>query len=117
MPLLVRSTGDVVTIDNSGELASHERPPTPAWFAEVGLGESGRWEIFRPDVVWLIVPKSATGRPWAQLHQRVAIERLSQEAAGLVLALGEEIRVWSRHASTAEATQAWCDLVALATRT
>ena len=114
LPLLVRSAGGVVTIDESGELASHERPRTPAWFAEVGLGESGRWEIFRPAVVWLIAPKPATGRPWAQLHGLVALERLSPEAAGLVLALGEDIRVSSRHMGAAKAAQVWRDLAALA---
>ena len=117
LPLLVRSTTAVVTIDEAGPLVSHERPPMPAWLAEVGLGESGRWEIFGPAAVWLIVPKPATGRPRARLHRPVALKRLSPESAGLVLAIGKDIHVSSRHAGPAGATQAWCDLVALAGRT
>ena len=46
LPVLTRVRSDVQTISADGTLVAHHRPPTPAWFKEVGLDDGGRWEVF-----------------------------------------------------------------------
>ena len=55
LPVLTRVRSDVQTISADGTLVAHHRPPTPAWFKEVGLDDGGRWEVFG-DPVWLLTP-------------------------------------------------------------
>ncbi len=116
LPILTRSATQLTTIDLNGDIATHDRQATPAWFAEVGLDESGRWEIFRPNVVWLLSPRPKSGRPWARLLQVSRLERLSPEAEELVLALGAAPAISTRIGECDDANRAWATLCDLAGR-
>lgn len=85
-PILKRSLGDLWTIDRTGELERHPRPPDPPWLRQVKLFEhiKPRWEISRDGVVWLLDPDAPMG-PWAELQRAVMIERLAPDAAWLVV--------------------------------
>lgn len=114
LPLLTRAETELVTIDERGELARHERPPTPAWYTTVDFDEHGRWEIFRAGVVWVITPKPRAGRPRVQLRQPAAPTRLSAEAAALVRALGEAVAVSGHGLDSETARRAWEEQLGLA---
>lgn len=90
-PILTRVSAELQTIDLAGELARHRRPATPPWLYTVGLGESvrERWEIVRDGVVWLLCAQPGFGNPWARLQRDAVPERLSAEAAALVLEVAE----------------------------
>lgn len=111
LPILTRSATALATIDQAGDLATHDPSATPAWFAEVGLDEAGRWEIFRPDVVWLISPQPRTGRPWVRQLQGSRLQRLSVDAARLVAALGADPALSTRLGDCDEARRTWAQLV------
>lgn len=113
LPILTRSATPLATIDRVGELVVHERPPTPAWFAEAGLDEAGRWEIFTAGVVWLISPRPQSGRPWVRQLDQTVVESLSPEAAELVLALGAEAALTT---AIGDGAEDWVALVELARR-
>jgi hypothetical protein len=116
LPILTRSATALATIDCGGELAIHDRLPTPAWFAEVGFDEGGRWDIFRADVVWLISSRPQSGRPWVRRLEERALERLSLEAAQFVAAVGAEAALSTRIGDVGEAKRGWAALVELAGR-
>lgn len=116
LPILTRSATALATIDRDGELTVHDRLPTPAWFAEVGFDEGGRWEIFRAEVAWLISPRPQSGRPWVRRLEETAVERLSPEAAQLVLAVGSEPPLSTRGGEAADAKHEWAALVEVARR-
>lgn len=108
LPVLVRGSTSFATLDGFGALARHERPSTPAWFAKVGLGPGGRWEIVRPDIVWLLCPAPRLGRASARRLRPEKLEKLDAEAALLVSELGAEVRVPEPDRS------AWTELIELA---
>jgi len=117
LPILTRVSAELQTIDGEGELARHRRPPTPAWLGKVGFGETVRWEIVRDGVVWLLCARPSFGSPWVQLQRDGMPERLTAEAATLVLAVAERgARVSSRRGGDLPAEDAWRSLVALARR-
>jgi hypothetical protein len=116
LPILTRSATALATIDRGGELTVHDRLPTPAWFAEVGFDEGGRWEIFRADVAWLISPRPQSGRPWVRRLEETPVERLTPEAAELVLAVGSEPPLTTRVGEGADAKHEWAALVEVARR-
>jgi hypothetical protein len=115
LPLFTRSPVALVSLDEAGALAEHPHPPSPAWFADVGLG-NGRWEIVRVGVVWLLAPEPRAGKPWARLEQDVELAALEAKAAELVLRMHEgEVAVSSRQ-HTAVGVDRWLALVELAER-
>lgn len=114
LPILTRSATALATIDRGGELIVHDRLPTPAWFAEVGFDEGGRWEIFRANVVWLISPRPQSGRPWVRRLGETAVELLSPDAAQLVVAVGAEPPLSTRVGEGADAKREWTALVEVA---
>lgn len=116
LPILTRSATALATVDRAGELTVHDRLPTPAWFAEVGFDEGGRWEIFRADVVWLISPRPQSGRPWVRRLEETAVERLSPDAAQLVLAVGAEPPPSTGVGEGRDAKHEWAALVEVARR-
>lgn len=115
-PILIRTSAKLFSLDGRGELAQHQRPPTPAWFQKVGFAGGSRWEIVRPAVVWLLCLDPPFGAPWAQLHRNHRLEGLSPEAARVVLALRGRARLLSRHGADLGAEDAWRALVELAER-
>jgi hypothetical protein len=117
LPILTRVSAELQTIDRAGDLTRHRRPPTPAWLGKVGFGETVRWEIVRDGVVWLLCTRPSFGIPWVQLQCAGMPERLTAEAATLVLAVAERgARVSSRRGADLPAEDAWRALVALARR-
>jgi hypothetical protein len=114
LPILTRSGAQLATIDRRGELEIHPRPPTPAWFAEVGFDEAGRWEIFRHDVVWLISPHPPSGRPWVRRVDTAEVEALGPAAARLVSSIGAEPPLSTTVGDCAEARRQWAAIVNLA---
>lgn len=113
LPTFTRSTVALASLDRLGELAHHPRPATPAWFVDIGI-ESGRWEIVRSDLVWLLSPEAVTGRPWARLEHDIALEALSTEAAALVRAMSERDLAVSSVRHAAVAVDRWLELLGLA---
>jgi hypothetical protein len=114
LPILSRSSVQLATIDRRGELETHDRPPTPAWFTEVGLDEAGRWEIFRSDVVWVISPRPQSGRRWVRRVDESAVASLTPAAAELVLAVGAEPVLSTAVGDCTQAREQWAALVDLA---
>lgn len=107
LPILTRAA-NLVTIDAAGAGQLHARPPTPTWFQEVGLGD-GRWEVVRPDVVWVLCPPARPGtRGWARQLRFCRFEAIDETAAQAVRALGDAPTLNSPSADD------WQALVALA---
>jgi hypothetical protein len=115
-PILTRTSATLFSLDVHGELGQHQRPSTPAWFQRVGLSGGWRWEIVRPDVVWLLCLEPALGPPWAQLYRSDRIERLSPKAARVVVRLGGRAHLRSRQGAVDDAEEAWRALIELAER-
>lgn len=116
LPILTRSATALATIDRDGEVTLHDRLSTPAWFAEVGFDEDGRWEIFRPDVVWLVSPQPQSGRPWVRRLGETVVERLAPDARQLVLAVGAEPPLSARFGQCGDAKREWATLIEVAAR-
>lgn len=108
LPLLARQRL-LLSIGSDGSLEPHTRPPTPAWFEIVGLGD-GRWELIRPDAAWALSPSSLPGGSGRarRLHAPAPVE-LDRHAAEAVLALGRSART--------NDPDGWQQLVELAVRT
>ena len=114
IPFLTRVLSNVETISRHGGLALHERPPTPAWFKDVGLNERGRWELFcAQPPVWLLMPP-AGGRPRVRLLADVELAELEHEAARRVLALGDDVDVTPGALDAAATRERWQALLNLA---
>jgi len=113
VPTLTRVSCDVEIIDGRGELELHRRPPTPAWFTEIGLDERGRWELFSDDAVWLLMP-SAGGPRRVRLLADHSVARLSLASAGRVAALGTNVAVLKGGVGVDESRRRWSELLSLA---
>jgi hypothetical protein len=105
LPVLTRVRSDVQTIDADGTLVTHHRPPTPAWFKEVGLDDGGRWEVFG-DPVWLLTPP-AGGRARIRLLRDVELTRLDEAAARRIAQLGEAVDVQRSAVDSATTRARW----------
>jgi hypothetical protein len=109
-PILVRRSGEHITIDHDGALRRHQRPSTPSWYRRVGLGGTSRWEIDDDDAVWLIYPKLAEARLWRDW----SVAQLSSEAAAVVSALATGgVKLRARRGLT-NAPERWDELRAAA---
>jgi hypothetical protein len=115
-PILTRTSAKLLSLDIRGELAHHQRPPAPAWFQKVGLAGGWRWEIARPDLIWLLCPNPPFDSPWAQLRRKHRLEALSPEAARVVLALRGRVRLRSWHSADVDIEDYWRALVEVAER-
>lgn len=115
-PILTRTSAKLFSLDDRGDLAHHQRPPTPAWFGKVGFGGGWRWEIMRPDVVWVLCVDPPFGPRWAQLHRNDRIQGLSTDSARIVLTLLGCVRLLSRKGADFDVEDAWRALVELAER-
>jgi hypothetical protein len=113
LPFLTRVRCDAQTIRADGTLVNHQRPPTPAWFKEVGLDDSGRWELFCDNPVWLLTPP-AGGRARVRLLRDTHLTDLDIDAARRVTDLGSAVDVQRGAVATMVARERWIATLALA---
>ena len=117
VPILTRVLCNVETICSDGRLVMHVRPPTPAWFKEVGLSERSRWELFGDHpVIWMLMPP-AGGKPRVRLLSDIPLDVLSGDAAERVLALGEDVDVVRGTVDVGESQARWVATLELARAT
>jgi hypothetical protein len=114
VPLLTRVPCDVETISADGALSAHARPPTPAWFREVGLDERSRWELFcQEQPVWLVLPPTG-GSPRVRLLADVELTWLDEPAVRRVLALGTDVDLLRGALEPTDSASRWRATVELA---